>query len=105
MKKKRKDWHAKLKLIRNKTKEEAIRKLKGMRDLTTSQEGKWKWRKQSGPATTKDLKLKMPEFKGTKGTDPQVHMQAFESWATLQQLPKADGKACFPQTLKGTSQK
>lgn len=57
------------------------------------------------PAATKDLKLKMPEFKGKKGRDPQVHIQAFESWATLQQLPKANWKACFPQTLKSTAQK
>ena len=57
------------------------------------------------PAATKDLKLKMPEFRGKKGRDPQVHLQAFESWATLQQLPKVDWKACFPQTLKGSAQK
>ena len=30
-------------------------------------------------ATTKDLKLRMPEFKGKKGRDPQVNLQAFES--------------------------
>ena len=29
------------------------------------------------PAATKDLKLKMPEFRGKKGRDPQVHIQAF----------------------------
>lgn len=32
------------------------------------------------PTIIKDLKLKMPVL---KGRDPQVHIQAFESWATL----------------------
>lgn len=47
----------------------------------------------------------MPEFKGKKGRDPQVHVKAFENWAVCRDLPKSDWTACFPQTLKGTAQK
>ncbi|MCO5558092.1 hypothetical protein L7F22_011668 [Adiantum nelumboides] len=38
----------------------------------------------------KDLKLKMPEFKGKKGSDPKVHIQAFQSWASLRELPRTE---------------
>ena len=54
---------------------------------------------------TRDLKLKMPEYKGKKGSDPQVHVQAFESWAEVRGLPRHDWRVCFPQTLRGTAQK
>ena len=57
-----------------------------------------------GRNITKELKLKMPEFKGKKG-DPQVHVQAFENWAVFRELPRKDWKDCFPQTLRGTAQK
>ncbi|MCO5604029.1 hypothetical protein L7F22_058186 [Adiantum nelumboides] len=53
----------------------------------------------------RDLKLKMPEYKGKKGRDPQVHVQAFESWAEIRGLPRADWRVCFPQTLRGAAQK
>lgn len=53
----------------------------------------------------KDLKLRMPEYKGKKGGDPQVHVQAFESWAVFRELPRGDWKVCFPQTLRDTAQK
>ncbi|MCO5561921.1 hypothetical protein L7F22_015546 [Adiantum nelumboides] len=52
----------------------------------------------------KDLKLKMPEFKGKKGSDPKVHIQAFESWASLRELPRTEWRVCFPQTLRGIAQ-
>ncbi|MCO5598092.1 hypothetical protein L7F22_052183 [Adiantum nelumboides] len=53
---------------------------------------------------SKDLKLKMPEFKGKKGNDPKVHIQAFESWASLKQLPRTKWRVCFSQTLRGVAQ-
>lgn len=52
-----------------------------------------------------DLKLRMPEYKGKKGRDPQVHIQAFESWAVLRGLPRRDWRVCFPQTLRSAAQK
>ena len=53
-----------------------------------------------------DLKLKMPEYKGKKGSDPLVHVQAFKNWAEVRGLlPKAEWRVCFPQTLLGTTQK
>ena len=52
-----------------------------------------------------ELKLKMPEYKGKKGSDPAVHVQAFENWAEVRGLPKAEWRVCFPQTLLGTTQK
>ncbi|MCO5560876.1 hypothetical protein L7F22_014496 [Adiantum nelumboides] len=52
----------------------------------------------------KDLKLKIPEFKGKKGSDPKVHIHAFESWVSLRELPRTEWRVCFPQTLKGVAQ-
>ncbi|MCO5570003.1 hypothetical protein L7F22_023718 [Adiantum nelumboides] len=52
----------------------------------------------------KDLKLKMSEFTGKKGSDPKVHIQAFESWASLRELPRTEWRVCFPQTLRGIAQ-
>ncbi|MCO5568694.1 hypothetical protein L7F22_022393 [Adiantum nelumboides] len=52
----------------------------------------------------KDLKLKMLEFKGKKGSVPKVHIQAFENWASLRELPRIEWRVCFPQTLKGIAQ-
>ena len=52
----------------------------------------------------RDLKLKMPEYKSKRGSDPQVHLQAFESWANLRELPRSEWRACFPQTLRGVAQ-
>ncbi|MCO5574277.1 hypothetical protein L7F22_028059 [Adiantum nelumboides] len=52
----------------------------------------------------KDLKLKMPEFKRKKGSDPKVHIQAFENWASLRELPRTEWRVCFPQMLKGIAQ-
>ena len=58
---------------------------------------------QEGGKTVKSLKLKMPDFSGKKGKDPQVHVQAFESWAGYRELPKEEWRECFPQTLKGSA--
>ena len=55
--------------------------------------------------TVKFVKLKMPDFSGKKGKDPQVYVQAFESWAEYRELPKGEWRECFPQTLKGPAQK
>ncbi|MCO5564628.1 hypothetical protein L7F22_018294 [Adiantum nelumboides] len=52
----------------------------------------------------KDLKLKMPELKGKKGSNSKVHIQAFESWASLRELPRTEWRVCFPQTLRGVAQ-
>ena len=46
--------------------------------------------KQEGGRTVKSLKLKMPDFNGKKGKDPQVRVQAFESWAGYRELPKEE---------------
>ena len=48
-----------------------------------------------GQGVARDLKLKMPEYKGKKGSDPQVHVQAFENWAELRGLPRAAGGFVF----------
>ncbi|MCO5594520.1 hypothetical protein L7F22_048552 [Adiantum nelumboides] len=61
-------------------------------------------RMASKKQAAKDLKLKMPEFKGKKGSDPKVHIQAFESWASLRELPRTEWRVCFPQTLRGAAQ-
>ncbi|MCO5581530.1 hypothetical protein L7F22_035416 [Adiantum nelumboides] len=52
----------------------------------------------------KYLKLKLPEFKGKKGSDPKVHIQAFESWASLRKLPRMEWRLWFPQMLRGVAQ-
>ncbi|MCO5571745.1 hypothetical protein L7F22_025493 [Adiantum nelumboides] len=52
----------------------------------------------------KDLKLKMLEFKENKGSDPKVHIEEFESWASLRELPRTEWRVCFPQTLRGIAQ-
>ncbi|MCO5575362.1 hypothetical protein L7F22_029162 [Adiantum nelumboides] len=70
------------------------------KDAHEEQESGTMWKKQAA----KDLKLKMPEFKGKKGSDPKVHIQAFESWASLRELPRTEWRVCFPQTLKGIAQ-
>ena len=58
----------------------------------------------NAPSATRELKLRIPEFKGKKGRDPQVHIQAFENWATLRELPRSEWRKCFPQTLRGVAQ-
>ncbi|MCO5599979.1 hypothetical protein L7F22_054086 [Adiantum nelumboides] len=40
----------------------------------------------------KDLKLKMPRFKGKQGSDPKVHIQTFERWVTNLVLTKKNVK-------------
>ena len=53
----------------------------------------------------KPLKMKMPNFNGKKGKNPQVHVQDFESLAGYKELPKEEWWECFPQTVKGPAQK
>ena len=52
---------------------------------------------QEGGRPMKFVKLKMPDFSGKKGKDPQVHVQAFESWAEYRELPKGNGGNAFPR--------
>lgn len=59
------------------------------------QEGQEQRPQEQGRNVTKELKLKMPEFKGKKGRDPQVHVQAFESWQCSESCPGQTGKSVF----------
>lgn len=52
-----------------------------------------------------DVKLSLPVLKGSKKSDPDVHIQAFEKWEKLKGMDSAENGDYFPNTLKESAQK